>query len=872
MKKLTLLVLLFSLFCGGKLKAQPPGGGGPYAPSVPLFDFEREKALPPFSECFVVNVNVPNQFPQLLAMNVLDGDVDPYSHVINKDCPPSQPWTVEIISNGECTSGYGLGYAYQNLVVVEFGGQQLANFSPPGLAQSVQFSGLFGDLDLSDLETPATYDFEVIHVSIFNGQISSTVLATVPILVLSNGQTFAVQEDVGPGSVIICNENNLPEELNQWGVCNEGNAQGTLSWTVNSASTSNSKLVTNVSISLSGSAGGTNATKTLTHNLSGSAGISYTYSLEEIETNSNQGSVSIPLTYDPNGCVHPGIDYQGWERETSIRMVNCNSLITVGTPITTFEVTRIALHRCVGYENESTGCAPAPHEVIQTGNFAGNTPARSASMDDCTFDVTVVQDPDAEYLELYYWTGPDGFEAVGPTIQGVGIGIYTVEITSECGSVEFIDVVVCPNPSNGPWQYNEDNDQYCRTVECDAGNCGYFETDECFIPVYTDWEYNDLTEEFCRLITCPIEGGCAGFDPTTECVDATFGDWTFNPDTKLCERDILLDGEPSGLIDTDEPLIEFDYNEFWEVCEKIYTCTGDVYTLEEDPTYGEWGYDDFWERCYREVICFGDQTDDDWEDYNEDPDIEWEHVEFWDECVGLVYCDDEGWGEDVELEGEVVYEWDYDDVYSECDALIYCEYNFEQHLIGETTEDEEVISWEIIQEFDGYYCDVTISCGDGALIEVIGTGIQTFDSWYDFEQNEWMCEIGCANDEGEGESLTVPCPGLVGGNGTTSLQFTPDQWEQILAYNRERRAGKVVIGPNPFTDQITLQHLDLLATQELQLQLVDTNGRVVKARALGSNPHSAMLTTSELPGGVYLIYLLDENGQLVHQQKVIKMR
>ncbi|MCP3933251.1 MAG: T9SS type A sorting domain-containing protein [Bacteroidetes bacterium] len=80
-------------------------------------------------------------------------------------------------------------------------------------------------------------------------------------------------------------------------------------------------------------------------------------------------------------------------------------------------------------------------------------------------------------------------------------------------------------------------------------------------------------------------------------------------------------------------------------------------------------------------------------------------------------------------------------------------------------------------------------------------------------------------------------------------------------------ASSLQISPNPFTQQISIEIDEKLATEEIEITLVDPLGRLLfhKRGILGSNFH---INTSHLPTGVQIIQLKSMNFQ--YSKKIIK--
>ncbi len=80
----------------------------------------------------------------------------------------------------------------------------------------------------------------------------------------------------------------------------------------------------------------------------------------------------------------------------------------------------------------------------------------------------------------------------------------------------------------------------------------------------------------------------------------------------------------------------------------------------------------------------------------------------------------------------------------------------------------------------------------------------------------------------------------------------------------EHNDPQIQIYPNPFTEKITIENLDLNFTK---IQLVDANGKLIKSKKI--NTSQVEWNLNHLPKGIYFIQFFS-NSKILKTQKVIK--
>ena len=88
-----------------------------------------------------------------------------------------------------------------------------------------------------------------------------------------------------------------------------------------------------------------------------------------------------------------------------------------------------------------------------------------------------------------------------------------------------------------------------------------------------------------------------------------------------------------------------------------------------------------------------------------------------------------------------------------------------------------------------------------------------------------------------------------------------DELVSVEALDDDRSAEYIVF-PNPFVDQITIQGK---LSRGMTLEVYNTNGSLVYRE-----PISVSNNLSSMKSGMYIINIQDDQGRLLHSQKVLK--
>ncbi|WP_235297472.1 T9SS type A sorting domain-containing protein [Portibacter marinus] len=91
--------------------------------------------------------------------------------------------------------------------------------------------------------------------------------------------------------------------------------------------------------------------------------------------------------------------------------------------------------------------------------------------------------------------------------------------------------------------------------------------------------------------------------------------------------------------------------------------------------------------------------------------------------------------------------------------------------------------------------------------------------------------------------------------------------EEIFATTRSN--AEISIQPNPTADEVTIRSKDLDMTTTT-LFLYDQSGRRNMIRAEQTLTNEMKINLSNLPSGIYLLHLMDQEAQLLHTSKIIK--
>ncbi|MCB0637598.1 MAG: T9SS type A sorting domain-containing protein [Lewinella sp.] len=893
----TLVCLLFTLLGPSHIRAQ----------DVVPYQTRKETVAP---DCVdVIAVNIPKPFAgQLFQIGGTPyGVSDNYgANILNRDCLPEQRITVEFLLTGQCEPYEGIYHRIKYFVDVHFNGESVVipyELTDPNNPNPLFFEINWAALGLDNLpEVPEVYDLDVKLKTVtysypnYFPVPTYSLLHREKILIVENGSAVRREYQDNESIAEICDVDNLGE-LDDWTVVCSGQGPRTITSTVSNVMTStisNSFSASfNAAINVAGE-GTFYGIITLGASLSSGVGYEFEFTEENIQSiiNSNSQPITIhpPSSPAEEPCNYAGLLVRGFETGVRIYTVSCNSLVLSANSSSVFRPTSISLMECVHNDNIGHDCFPS--ELMFQIQFDGQdrpVAGQVASTDACLATVSVVQEPAPDYFQSFVWHGPNDFFAVGSEIADVPYGTYTLEITNECGEQSTHEVVVCPNGTTvGPWTFDEATGQVCRTVTCDGGaDCEGFSTTECVTPTFGEWTY-DGEETLCRTITCEE---CEDFPADLEqCVTATFSEWDYTDDgfTLECYRTVLANGEPTEFTQTSEPLVTYEYDEFWDMCYRYIRCGasdtfGDITAVEEkEPTYSDWAYEDWDGRCFREVYCFNESGEEvehesgfseNWEDENDDPTIDWTYDD-WDGCVGRVYCDEfdfigSDFDVDVNLEGEPVFDWHTEINGFQCVAEISCDYNFELHPTDdEISQDAELdfTSGPYYDVFEGcYVCDVELSCDWGSYAQTYQLG----PFWnYDTRQNEddeTECLIYCGSI-----SLWVPCsdyceyPWRDGEGGPAADALMPGA---ALA-----TPGQVTVKPNPVLDNLQVAFSPEFELGNSILIVTDSQGQVVLRQLVEAGTTTLDLSLEGRPTGVYFLQLADEESRLYFSQKVIKVR
>ena len=77
--------------------------------------------------------------------------------------------------------------------------------------------------------------------------------------------------------------------------------------------------------------------------------------------------------------------------------------------------------------------------------------------------------------------------------------------------------------------------------------------------------------------------------------------------------------------------------------------------------------------------------------------------------------------------------------------------------------------------------------------------------------------------------------------------------------------------PNPTNDRIMVSGIDAKNTKAI-ISLFDVQGRMIRKENMQSQNGTIQLSVADLNPGIYLMMIRDDAGNMLHQQKIVKMK
>lgn len=849
-----------------------------------------------------------------------------YTHILNKNqgCQGDGSIMVSFAKTGRCEA-VNTHYSNQHYSAnIYFDNRRVAHIPLDGIGNET-LSVPISELGLEQVaSTPRIVPLELRISTIYYGSGGSVVTSsytqeTIQVMVVSNNDLLVFHHET-------------PEEYNTYSICNRV-ALSDLDDRLQNCSTSESIRVTYQMVDFSSnsatstfSAGFTikaslegeyeqSGGMTLNGEVSGVVGESVEFSEQEIVSNSLQTNQVLTLPpRSSEGCSFIGVVLGGKREYIQEYMVNCNQLEAGEESNGQFLFTVVQPTVCTAPETIPEECLPIMLNFEVSINDDDRILAGSeVRSDDCTINILAFQEPVPDHFQTILWEGPDGFEAVGNNIEDAPVGIYTVTVYNECGEEGVYTVDACiGGASTSDWVFNEESNQFCRTVTCLGGeDCEGITTEECLTPEFGEWEYDAATRQACREVYCPEGEIC---DVEVQCVEVHFGEWDYtdNGIEIICFRDVLV-FEQAIAQDEHPATITYEYNEATNRCYRYTRCVDPwipvpvvVNTESEEPIFEDWDFDQFLEVCIRAVNCFDlsaeeVQHDPDidfenpsntiWEDDNNDPVYTWDYDEVWG-CTGYVFCDafeptihpfyndwtlNQGQGTPViESVG-----------YNEQAGVIRCvldvdcryngwEYDTEDAFPPLLSDPIEASNASFIGSVEnGGYCQYEYRCGN----QVPYTLNQNFVGeivGQDSDGND-LCVAYCDGFKASTSQPAVLCSEIngfvVGDNelqGVENAGYFQLKWQEALAKSLHTSDVLPQLSPNPFQNEILLQNIPS-QQGEITAVLLDLNGEIVLKQHF-KGVRQAKLSTEHLASGMYLFLMLGENTEILYERRLVKVK
>jgi uncharacterized lipoprotein YddW (UPF0748 family) len=165
------------------------------------------------------------------------------------------------------------------------------------------------------------------------------------------------------------------------------------------------------------------------------------------------------------------------------------------------------------------------------------------------------------------------------------------------------------------------------------------------------------------------------------------------------------------------------------------------------------------------------------------------------------------------------------------------------NLSVELNGNKTMVEWSTITEINTSYFNVERS-NDGQSYKTVGTatasGYSSVERRYNMidplvETGTYYYRIKAFDKDGK---------------------FT---YSAVKSVTYKQKAGEIVIGPNPFTAEITIRN----TSQLKQVDVVDMSGRKILSRA-GNGQSTLTLNTGSLPAGVYTFRIFNSDGTLTY--------
>lgn len=852
--------------------------------------------------------------PGSIDMESLEGRVflqDDYDEIVNADCLPETSIRSVVKVDFDCIARKGYNLRFNTLkLCLHIGDQMISEQTINENENTYTFDVPWTEGIMQELSLPSN---ERVYLQLYrDGPLLSNdriELEGANVLFVENGYSFERLVEHPTVFETICDQEELGDIDDVHKLCG---ATGTIITLTAKSETQNSEETstkTSRKISLKSAVTGT-----------GEGGIPYTDSKYKVEvsvnaelervitvTNTsteisgNSEEEVLPIEGQAGSCTYPGLVINMHLEETrNYEIADCSATLHEEDEDTLrrYVIERIGMQLCA---ESTTDCSEVDCEVEVEGNDDDDDGGNRLRPSECTANLIASHVPEPDFgLSILWFNENNELQGVGEVLENVPYGIYYMQVNTACGD-EFVDrIIACPGEVvESDWTFDEEKNQLCRSITCSGEeDCEGFTETLCINPTFTDWSYNAKTQEVCRQVFCPSDEVCIGIpeEGLTQCFPAEFSEWDYFDDgfEAQCFRTVSVLGELlEDVYDYSQPSITYDYDEFLETCYEIIRCgetdalSDIVASIEEDPTFGEWQtiQDGFEEVCVREVFCFEQSGSEvvqeentfpeDWEDRNENPEIEWTYEE-WDGCVGYVYCDDDDfpgnqWDADVELDGEPIVNEEVDSRFDQvfCVIDVSCQYEFDTYPTSYYDEYEAVpYDAQFVGDVQSVaYCEFYYQCGDEVTSIDAPYVVDSYEEVVDGQTLVW-CVPYCNGFKESTEQSRVLCNTINGINPGIDKSLI-EQDNQAVTLSTQSQLSMSEASPNPFSARISLRNIPISLAQ-YKVQIVDLTGVLVVESIIAGDAEQHDLETGNIIPGLYFLNIINAEGQVVLQQKMVK--
>jgi len=168
------------------------------------------------------------------------------------------------------------------------------------------------------------------------------------------------------------------------------------------------------------------------------------------------------------------------------------------------------------------------------------------------------------------------------------------------------------------------------------------------------------------------------------------------------------------------------------------------------------------------------------------------------------------------------------------------------------------------------YCEFYYQCGDEVTSRDVPYTTESYTVQVGEDQTLVYCIPYCAGFRESTEQTHVLCNTINGVN-SGSDRSSMDQDNQTIALSKSTSHSSSEASPNPFSSTINLRNIPV-SQAAYTVQIVDVTGGVIVESMVAGDARQYDLVTGHIIPGLYFLHIIDAEGKLVLQQKMIKVQ